>query len=116
MRLTYTASEAHTVGLSKGDNMKQTKKQLQERIDELHREVTALRNRAPIATIDGEPVESAIVYVTNATVTQDALPVDMGGYVRYLPGMKSLTLEATGPFPYPLTAGRYALIPLGGGE
>lgn len=99
--------------------MEQTKKQLQERIDELRNEVAALRNRAPIATIDGEPVESAIVYVTNATVTRDSIAVDMGGgYVRHLPGMASLTLEASGPFPSGPWAlpGRFALIPLDGGE
>jgi len=81
---------------------KQSKKELRKHISELHREVQALRDRPPIATIDGEPVESAIVYVTNVTMTM-------------ADSLKSLTILATGPFPMGLLGGKYALIPLDGG-
>ena len=89
-------------------------KQAQERIAILQQECSRLRARPPIATIDGTEIEACKVFITEVSYSQDAIDVrtDYESGPRYIGGLKSLHLVASGPAPLGLHPGPYALVPI----
>jgi len=98
-------------------NTRRTRKELEAEIAELRQEVANLRavvrNRPPVFSVNDLKVEGCAVYVTGVEVEQqmiDATTMTDAGARKYLPGVASMSLRASGPFPV-AHEGKFWLIP-----